>query len=324
MYLGRIVEIGPTEDVLLRPRHPYTKAFDVVQAGGIDRPILQGEPPDPTRIPAGCRFHPRCPVVASGRAASLGIESRCRGEDLALEELAPDHLAACYEASLDPEGSRFLGRRRRRAHRPRRQLRRSRRRGLLRRRPDPVPWTPRIASISESGSFWSGCIPVARGRSRVGWTRPSRRGSPAHERARPASAHAAPPRCAAPGSPALPRARSSAGRGGGRPPDPARPVDRCVVRRGPSTRGPCVVPVPAPPSACRERGGPFDRLTLAGGHRPGGGRAAGRLRRLRATNAALPAIDNGSGNPSSLPISAGVASSGPPSPSVVRLRRGMH
>jgi peptide/nickel transport system ATP-binding protein len=102
MYLGRIVEIGPAEEVLLRPRHPYTKALlDVVpEAGGIDRPILQGEPPDPTRVPAGCRFHPRCPVVASGEAASLGIEGRCRGEDLGLEELSPGHLAACYEASL--------------------------------------------------------------------------------------------------------------------------------------------------------------------------------------------------------------------------------
>jgi oligopeptide/dipeptide ABC transporter ATP-binding protein len=100
MYLGRIVEVGPAEDVLLHPRHPYTKALlDVVpEAGGIDRPILQGEPPDPTRVPSGCRFHPRCPVVASGRAATLGIETRCRGEDLGLEERAPDHLVACYEA----------------------------------------------------------------------------------------------------------------------------------------------------------------------------------------------------------------------------------
>jgi peptide/nickel transport system ATP-binding protein len=106
MYLGRMVEIGPTEEVLLRPRHPYTKALlnVVPEAGGIDRPILQGEPPDPTRIPAGCRFHPRCPVVASGRAASLGIEARCRGEDLGLEELAPDHLVACYEAEATPAG----------------------------------------------------------------------------------------------------------------------------------------------------------------------------------------------------------------------------
>jgi oligopeptide/dipeptide ABC transporter ATP-binding protein len=102
MYLGRIVEIGPAEDVLLRPEHPYTKALlDVVpEAGGLERPILRGEPPDPTRIPVGCRFHPRCPVVESGRAAELGIESRCRGDDLALRELAPEHEAACYEAFL--------------------------------------------------------------------------------------------------------------------------------------------------------------------------------------------------------------------------------
>jgi oligopeptide/dipeptide ABC transporter ATP-binding protein len=100
MYLGRIVEIGPAEDVLLHPRHPYTKALlnVVPEAGGIDRPILLGEPPDPTRVPAGCRFHPRCPVVASGEAASLGIEQKCRGEDLGLKELAPGHFAACYEA----------------------------------------------------------------------------------------------------------------------------------------------------------------------------------------------------------------------------------
>ena len=43
--------------------------------------ILTGEAPDPTRIPAGCRFHPRCPLVASGEAARLGIDERCRGED---------------------------------------------------------------------------------------------------------------------------------------------------------------------------------------------------------------------------------------------------
>lgn len=105
MYLGRIVEIGPAEDVLLRPEHPYTRALlDVVpEAGGLDRPILTGEPPDPTRIPDGCRFHPRCPVVVSGRAAELGIEARCKGEDLALRELAPGHEAACYESFMRHE-----------------------------------------------------------------------------------------------------------------------------------------------------------------------------------------------------------------------------
>jgi oligopeptide/dipeptide ABC transporter ATP-binding protein len=108
MYLGRMVEIGPAEDVLLHPLHPYTKALlDVVpEAGGIARPVLKGEPPDPTRIPPGCRFHPRCPVVASGRAAELGIEASCTGVDLQTEELRPGHHVACHAASLEiPEGS---------------------------------------------------------------------------------------------------------------------------------------------------------------------------------------------------------------------------
>jgi peptide/nickel transport system ATP-binding protein len=101
MYLGRVVEIGPAEDVLTKPLHPYTKALlDVVpEAGGIDRPILQGEPPDPTRIPSGCRFNPRCPEVASGRAGEAGVEERCKGEDLPLAELRPGHWAACHLAS---------------------------------------------------------------------------------------------------------------------------------------------------------------------------------------------------------------------------------
>jgi len=100
MYLGRIVELGPAEEVLTKPRHPYTKALlDVVpEAGGLDRPVLTGEPPDPTRIPAGCRFHPRCPEVASGRAEAAGFLGRCTGEDPALRVLAADHTAACHLA----------------------------------------------------------------------------------------------------------------------------------------------------------------------------------------------------------------------------------
>ena len=102
MYLGRIVEVGPAEDVLTRPQHPYTRALlDVVpEAGGIDRPILVGEPPDPTRIPPGCRFHPRCPEVATGAAAAAGIESQCRGTDLGLSEVEPGHFAACHLTAL--------------------------------------------------------------------------------------------------------------------------------------------------------------------------------------------------------------------------------
>jgi oligopeptide/dipeptide ABC transporter ATP-binding protein len=101
MYLGRIVEIGPAEDVLTRPLHPYTQALlEVVpEAGGLSRPFLSGEPPDPTRIPAGCRFHPRCPEVASSAAASAGVEERCKSEDLGLLELRPGHSAACHLAA---------------------------------------------------------------------------------------------------------------------------------------------------------------------------------------------------------------------------------
>jgi peptide/nickel transport system ATP-binding protein len=62
----------------------------------MEQQILQGEAPDPTRIPAGCRFHPRCPLVASGEAARLGIEDRCRSEDLALHAVGAEHSAACH------------------------------------------------------------------------------------------------------------------------------------------------------------------------------------------------------------------------------------
>jgi oligopeptide/dipeptide ABC transporter ATP-binding protein len=106
MYLGRIVEEGPAEEVLLGPRHPYTRALlsVVPEKHRVEPIVLQGEAPDPTRIPPGCRFHPRCPLVASGEAARLGIEERCRGEDVALApvarrdggEAAVGHVAACH------------------------------------------------------------------------------------------------------------------------------------------------------------------------------------------------------------------------------------
>jgi oligopeptide/dipeptide ABC transporter ATP-binding protein len=107
MYLGRIVESGPAEEVLLRPLHPYTRALlDVVpEAGGIDRPYLTGEPPDPTSVPPGCRFHPRCPKVVDGTSAAHGVEGRCRGEDLGLMELRPGHLAACHLANVSAEAA---------------------------------------------------------------------------------------------------------------------------------------------------------------------------------------------------------------------------
>jgi peptide/nickel transport system ATP-binding protein len=98
MYLGRIVEEGPAEELLSHPRHPYTRALlsVVPESEEMEQQILQGEAPDPTRIPPGCRFHPRCPLVASGEAARLGIEERCRSDDLALHDVAPEHRAACH------------------------------------------------------------------------------------------------------------------------------------------------------------------------------------------------------------------------------------
>ena len=98
MYLGRIVEEGRAEELLSNPRHPYTRALlsVVPEVEEMEQQILQGEAPDPTRIPPGCRFHPRCPLVASGEAARLGIEERCRTEDLVLRDVAAEHGAACH------------------------------------------------------------------------------------------------------------------------------------------------------------------------------------------------------------------------------------
>lgn len=102
MYLGRIVEVGPTRDVLLDPHHPYTKALlDVVPGAddslGLERPLLEGEPPDPTKIPSACRFHPRCPALnKNGDAAAAGVDDACRRDDPQLETAAPGHVAACH------------------------------------------------------------------------------------------------------------------------------------------------------------------------------------------------------------------------------------
>jgi peptide/nickel transport system ATP-binding protein len=109
MYLGRIVEQGTTEELLSSPRHPYTQALLSVVPESTQREpqILTGEAPDPTQVPVGCRFHPRCPLVASGEAGRLGIEDRCRGEDLGLAPV-PDavpgsaHAAACHAVTSAP------------------------------------------------------------------------------------------------------------------------------------------------------------------------------------------------------------------------------
>ena len=83
MYLGRIVEVGTTEQILAEPQHPYTKALlsVVPEHHRTEQQILTGEAPDPSQIPIGCRFHPRCPVVQSGEAERLGILHACMGID---------------------------------------------------------------------------------------------------------------------------------------------------------------------------------------------------------------------------------------------------
>jgi peptide/nickel transport system ATP-binding protein len=102
MYLGRIVETGPLEQVLKSPQHPYTQALlSVLPESDVDEPVvLAGEPPDPARIPRGCRFHPRCQALAVGAAEAAGVADRCRGEDLPV--LSADReqpQAACHLAA---------------------------------------------------------------------------------------------------------------------------------------------------------------------------------------------------------------------------------
>jgi peptide/nickel transport system ATP-binding protein len=90
MYLGQIVEIGPTQDVLSDPKHPYTQALlSVIPVPNPrkrrKRLILQGETPNPIDLPHGCRFHPRCPM-ASGTCRQIAPQ---------LEMVGPGHQAAC-------------------------------------------------------------------------------------------------------------------------------------------------------------------------------------------------------------------------------------
>ncbi len=98
MYLGRIVEVGTTEEVLGHPRHPYTRALlsVVPEIEQIDPIVLSGETPDPSRIPPGCRFHPRCPALQGGEATAVGVAGRCTGEDLPVIEAVREHQAACW------------------------------------------------------------------------------------------------------------------------------------------------------------------------------------------------------------------------------------
>jgi peptide/nickel transport system ATP-binding protein len=93
MYLGRIVEVAPTAQLFTEPRHPYTRALidsipRMTETSVNDGFEVDGEPPSPYDVPAGCRFHPRCPLAGE----------ICRENDPPLLTVGPAHESACLKA----------------------------------------------------------------------------------------------------------------------------------------------------------------------------------------------------------------------------------
>ncbi|MBR0368832.1 MAG: ABC transporter ATP-binding protein [Clostridia bacterium] len=99
MFLGRLCELSPTEQLYTQPRHPYTRfLLDAVlqpdpTLRDAERALLVGEVSSPVNPPSGCRFHPRCPFA----------DARCRQEQPDLVEMAPGHLCACHHPLEDRE-----------------------------------------------------------------------------------------------------------------------------------------------------------------------------------------------------------------------------
>lgn len=93
MYLGRIAEIAPSAELYANPRHPYTRSL--LESAPVPDPTrrrtrapLEGDPPSPLDIPAGCRFRTRCPFA----------QPRCVQEEPALQRIADRHEVACHFA----------------------------------------------------------------------------------------------------------------------------------------------------------------------------------------------------------------------------------
>src|SRR5689334_8007068 len=90
MYLGRLVEIAPADELFARPNHPYTQALlaevPKLEANQRTYKPIAGELPSPLDPPPGCAFHPRCPHAFA----------RCKVERPAIKEVAPGHVSACH------------------------------------------------------------------------------------------------------------------------------------------------------------------------------------------------------------------------------------
>ncbi len=102
MYLGRVVEIGDSDELYSRPKHPYTAALlsaaPKSRRGSevVDRIVLTGDVPSPANPPPGCPFHPRCPKARIVSGSDDEVPENCRSEMPPLGEVLKDHLAACW------------------------------------------------------------------------------------------------------------------------------------------------------------------------------------------------------------------------------------
>jgi peptide/nickel transport system ATP-binding protein len=93
MYVGRIVEMAPTDALFTTPKHPYTAALlsavpEPDPRLRAQRMVLQGEVANPANPPAGCYFHPRCPYAMD----------TCHTQTPVWEEITPGHFVSCHRA----------------------------------------------------------------------------------------------------------------------------------------------------------------------------------------------------------------------------------